>query len=102
MSWSRWDTTPSIQGVTQFQLRAEQLTFRAHEINIAYERFCQWIKKENLEFETVDGVEIDHDSWSALDNLSNLPPVRFDNNVGLVGHSFGGCTIVSEFSLHLD
>ncbi|TFK71814.1 hypothetical protein BDN72DRAFT_837193 [Pluteus cervinus] len=84
---------------TPFPLRTDQLVFRNHEVHTAYEQFCRFVKKESdVQLEAIDGAPIDGHSWSILDELSGLPPVRWDREVALTGHSFGGCTVLSMLS----
>ena len=78
-------------------LRAQQLLFRHYEVYIAYSTFCRFIRNDpNLELETIDGLSFDRQSWIALDE----PPVKFNESVVLTGHSFGGCTVVTDILLN--
>lgn len=46
-----------------------------------------------LEFDTIDASSYDKQSWTTTNE--GVPLVRYDSNVFLTGHSFGGCTVVS-------
>lgn len=74
--------------------RSDQLTFRRHEVYLAYSAFRSFIKhghdeagQESPQLQSIDGNQIDWESWSKR--------VNCDNDVALVGHSFGGATVVS-------
>jgi hypothetical protein len=72
--------------------RSDQLELRRHEIYQTYTAFRQLIcgiQKDavpNSKLQTIDGVHIDWASWQGA--------VNCDENVSLVGHSFGGATLV--------
>lgn len=77
-----------------FPLRIEQLEFRRKEIYTAYTVFCEYLRGEVAELETTDGRVI-HDSWRMTDKETNRGPIQYFSDVTLIGHSFGGCTMVS-------
>jgi hypothetical protein len=82
-------------GPLPLPLRANQLVFRRHEIYIAYQAFCRFIENDrDLELGIMDEVDIDKSSWTGLDVDSGKPPVCCTADVALMGHSFGGCTVV--------
>ncbi|KAF8663408.1 hypothetical protein AX16_000980 [Volvariella volvacea WC 439] len=84
-----------------FTVRREQLVFRRHEIYIAYDAFRRLLQNDpEVEIELIDGEHLETKGWSVLDELSQSPPVRWDDQVGLAGHSFGGCTMLSILSSH--
>jgi len=76
-----------------FPLRIEQLEFRRKEIYTAYTVFCEYMRGEVAELETTDGSEI-HNSWRMVDKETNGGPTKYFSDVTLIGHSFGGCTMV--------
>ena len=83
---------------TAFPFRYDQLIFRRHEIYLAYTAFSLLVKhghnSEISHLQTNDGCNVDWESWSRP-NFDDLAPVQCDANVALVGHSFGGATVVS-------
>lgn len=93
----RWESDkPSDAGATAF--RNDQLTFRRQEIYLAYSAFRSTIESghhtnnsgQKLELQTIDESQIDWESWSKN--------VKCESDVALVGHSFGGATVVSSLS----
>uniref|UniRef100_A0A8H7Y0Z5 N-acetyltransferase domain-containing protein n=1 Tax=Psilocybe cubensis TaxID=181762 RepID=A0A8H7Y0Z5_PSICU len=79
-------------------LRGQQLAFRHHEIYITYSSFCRFIQQDStLEFDTIDGSPYAQHRWSELNNAGQSL-IRYDNDVVLAGHSFGGCTVLSILS----
>jgi platelet-activating factor acetylhydrolase len=83
---------PSDSGTLPF--RNDQLTFRRQEIYLAYSAFRSLIERgynkveqETPKLQTIDGNQIDWDSW--------LKRVNCEADVALAGHSFGGATVVS-------
>ncbi|KAJ7180278.1 platelet-activating factor acetylhydrolase, isoform II-domain-containing protein [Mycena crocata] len=76
-----------------FPLRVDQLVFRQHEVYRIYAAFCELVRGGGG-LQPIDGADVDLGSWSAV---SGLAPVNCDD-VSLVGHSFGGCTVLSILS----
>ncbi|KAJ7590934.1 platelet-activating factor acetylhydrolase, isoform II-domain-containing protein [Mycena floridula] len=82
-----------------FRLRVEQLEFRLHEIYSVFSTFRRLVENdETLKIQTIDDVQIDWSSWTQPNSVSAKPPARCTEDVGLVGHSFGGCTVFSLVS----
>jgi platelet-activating factor acetylhydrolase len=86
---------PSDPGTLPF--RHDQLTFRRHEIYLAYSAFRSLIEhgrngieQETRQLQTIDGSQIDWESWSKR--------VKCEADVTLAGHSFGGATVFSLLS----
>jgi len=78
-----------------FAFRAEQLEFRKHEIYLAYSAFRKLVMTgERGDLRSMDELLLDWESWTG-------DWVRYDESVSLVGHSFGGATIVSRLLFHL-
>ena len=92
-SWE--DDRPSYPGTLPF--RNDQLIFRRHEIYLAYSAFHSLVDHdhyaETLRLQTIDGSPIEWESWSKL-TADGLARVKCDANVALVGHSFGGASVV--------
>jgi len=79
-------------------LRSQQLSFRHHEVYIAYTTFCRFMQSDpTLELEIIDSTSYDKGSWTKL-NESGQHVIRYDNRIILAGHSFGGCTLLSMLS----
>lgn len=75
-------------------LRGQQLAFRHEEVYITYSTFIRFIQGDpTLQFDTIDSSSYDRQSWTASNE--GLPLVKYDSDVSLTGHSFGGCTVVS-------
>ncbi|KAJ6490411.1 platelet-activating factor acetylhydrolase, isoform II-domain-containing protein [Mycena vitilis] len=74
-------------------LRADQLVFRQHEVYRTYAAFCALVR-DGVALDTVGGERVDLKSWSPE---AGLALVKCDD-VSLVGHSFGGCTMLSMLS----
>ncbi|KAF8812247.1 hypothetical protein BYT27DRAFT_7132610 [Phlegmacium glaucopus] len=92
-----WGEDDSMRG-HPLPLRSEQLVFRHHEVHIAYSTFCRFIRNDpNLELETIDGLTYDKQSWTTPDE-SVGERVKYNEDVVLTGHSFGGCTVLSLLS----
>ena len=83
-----------------FPLRIEQLEFRRKEIYTAYTVFCEYMGGKAVELETTDGSRI-HDSWRMADKETHRGPIKYFSDVTLIGHSFGGCTMVSLAFINL-
>jgi len=84
-----WDPDLSPEGPIPFPLRRDQLTFRRHEVYLAYAAFRALIDgSEKLEVIDGNDAQIDWTSWSR-------GTVRYDADVALMGHSFGGATMVN-------
>ena len=72
--------------------RSDQLELRRHEmykIYTAFRQLIQGLQKDaelDIKLQTIDGVHIDWESWKGT--------VNCDENLALVGHSFGGATLV--------
>ncbi|KAF8165535.1 platelet-activating factor acetylhydrolase, isoform II-domain-containing protein [Crassisporium funariophilum] len=80
-------------------IRGHQLAFRHHEMHITYDTLCRLMRNDpKLEIDTIDGAPYDMESWTNLGGDSGQPPVRYDDEVVLAGHSFGGCTVLSLLS----
>jgi hypothetical protein len=88
------ESNPPSISAGDFPLRVDQLTFRQHEIYLAYDTFKQLVSGEK--HEVIDGSMegIDWKSWSRKHPLSGKGPVRYEE-VALLGHSFGGATMVN-------
>ncbi|KAK0191153.1 platelet-activating factor acetylhydrolase, isoform II-domain-containing protein [Armillaria mellea] len=92
----RWEQKPPSNFL--YPLRTEQLTFRKHEVYLAYSAFSSLVRKdENLLLETIDGSTINWDSWSTNDD--EVDTVQCIENITLAGHSFGGGTMVGGFQV---
>lgn len=77
-------------------LRGEQLMFRRHEIYLTYSTISRLLGNDvTLELENLDGTAFDRSLWTTIDKSTGKGPVKFDKDVILTGHSFGGCTVVS-------
>jgi platelet-activating factor acetylhydrolase len=86
-----WDKNKDFSGFQDSRLafRAEQLEMRKREIFLAYSAFRRLIQTgEQEDLETMDDLPFDWASWGG-------DWVRYDDGVSLVGHSFGGATMVS-------
>ena len=71
-------------------LRAEQLELRKREIYLAYSAFRKLVQTgEHGNLRTTDDTTFNWASWSG-------DWVQCDEGVSLVGHSFGGATVVSN------
>lgn len=73
-------------------LRADQLVFRQHEVYSIYAAFCAMVR-DGVALEAIDRAEVDLQSWLP----SSGPALVNCDDVALVGHSFGGCTVVCSF-----
>jgi platelet-activating factor acetylhydrolase len=92
-----WDNSGVVNGSSDpgFAFRAEQLEFRQHEIYLAYSAFRRLVLTgERGDLRSVDESPLDWESWTG-------DWVRCDEDVSLVGHSFGGATLVSRLLFHL-
>lgn len=68
--------------------------FRREEVYITYSTFIRFMQEDStLEFDTIDSSTYDRKSWTSTND--GLPLVKYDSDVSLTGHSFGGCTVVS-------
>ncbi|KAF9534710.1 platelet-activating factor acetylhydrolase, isoform II-domain-containing protein [Crepidotus variabilis] len=77
-------------------LRAQQLSFRKHEVYTAYSTFSRFVRNDStLELETIDGTAYPRESWMPAGTTLK---VKCDDEVTVAGHSFGGCTILSVLS----
>jgi platelet-activating factor acetylhydrolase len=80
-------------------MRGDQLSFRKHEIYYAFDAFNKLVSgEEQLCVHDGSAADIDWESWCRVRLKSVKAPVNCDQ-LALVGHSFGGATIVS--ALHL-
>ena len=78
-----------------FTLRADQLSFRKHEIYYAFDAFKRLLSgEERLCVQEGSAADIDWESWCRPQSKSVKVPVNCDQ-LTLAGHSFGGATIVS-------
>ncbi|KAF5322885.1 hypothetical protein D9619_000626 [Psilocybe cf. subviscida] len=78
-------------------LRGQQLAFRHEEVYITYSTFIRFMQGDpTLQFDTIDSSSYDRQSWTASNE--GLPLVKYDSDVSLTGHSFGGCTVLSLLS----
>ncbi|KAJ7178964.1 platelet-activating factor acetylhydrolase, isoform II-domain-containing protein [Mycena filopes] len=75
-------------------LRADQLVFRQHEIYRTYAAFRALVREGEV-LEALDGAEKGLQSWLPVREGAAL--VNCDD-IALVGHSFGGCTLLSVLS----
>ncbi|KAK7061916.1 SCF E3 ubiquitin ligase complex F-box protein GrrA [Favolaschia claudopus] len=82
------ETTPRV-----LPLRVDQLVFRQQEVYRIYEAFCALVR-DGVALKELDGGSVDLKSWI---NKSGKPLVNCED-VALVGHSFGGCTVLSILS----
>ena len=92
-----WDNSGGVNGSSDpaFAFRGEQLEFRQHEICLAYSAFRRLVLTgERGDLRSVDESPLDWESWTG-------DWVRCDEGVSLVGHSFGGATLVSRLLFHL-
>jgi platelet-activating factor acetylhydrolase len=92
-----WDNSGGVNGSSDpvFAFREEQLEFRKHEIYLAYSAFRRLVLTgERGDLRSVDESPLDWESWTG-------DWVRCDEDVSLVGHSFGGATLVSSLLFHL-
>lgn len=101
LSWEAG--TPSESGTLPF--RTDQLLFRRHEIYLAYSALSSLVKHSHTpeipeipRLQTIDGSNIQWESWFKS-RPEDLPLVDCDDNIALVGHSFGGATVVSSHHL---
>ncbi|KAF8631576.1 hypothetical protein AX15_002327 [Amanita polypyramis BW_CC] len=93
-----WDVQSTDAVPTPFPLRLEQLDYRRQELYTVYNTFCDFLKGEEFsELVTLEGAAI-HDSWISMDSETNQSPVKYYEDVTLMGHSFGGCTVLSVLS----
>ncbi|KAJ7044522.1 platelet-activating factor acetylhydrolase, isoform II-domain-containing protein [Mycena alexandri] len=76
-------------------LRADQLVFRQHEVYRTYAAFCALVR-ESVLLEALDGAEEGLRSW--LPAATDGRALVNCDDVALVGHSFGGCTVLSVLS----
>jgi len=84
-------------------LRGEQLLFRRHEIYLTYSAISRLLGNDTtLELETLDGTVVNRSLWTEVDKSTGRGPVKFDKDVILTGHSFGGCTVLSMLSTRPD
>ena len=87
-SWNKSKGASSSSDL-DFAFRAEQLEFRKHEIYFAYSAFRNLVLTgERGDLRTIDESPLDWESWTG-------DWVQCDEGVSLVGHSFGGATVVS-------
>lgn len=72
-------------------LRIEQLAFRSHEIYLAFAAFRKFVEEcDEMHLRVLDADEnIDKESWRNAVNCKE--------NIAIMGHSFGGTTVVSHF-----
>ena len=85
---SSWDEEAPPEDAN-LALRAEQLEFRRWEIYLAYHAFRSLTGEgEHQSLLRVDGTSIFGGIWKGV--------ARCDKDVALVGHSFGGATVVSS------
>jgi hypothetical protein len=61
-----------------------------------YEAFQDFVRKDLDVLESIDGSQFDKASWSSLSSAGNTI-IRYNEDVFLIGHSFGGATSVSQF-----
>ena len=81
------------QDPSQIPLRTQQLEFRRREVYTTYSTFCRFLRDDpTLKLDTIDGSGFDKKSW--LVSKDDVLKVRIDEKVTLVGHSFGGATLV--------
>ncbi|KAJ7638931.1 platelet-activating factor acetylhydrolase, isoform II-domain-containing protein [Roridomyces roridus] len=74
-------------------IRADQLVFRRNEVYRIYHAFCAFVRG-NAVLDTIDGASPDIASWAP----PSSPPLVNTDNITLMGHSFGGCTVLSILS----
>ncbi|KAI0050253.1 hypothetical protein FA95DRAFT_1536850 [Auriscalpium vulgare] len=80
---------------SKFALRAEQLEYRRREVFYAYAAFRDLVMKgERGGMRTLDDTPLDWPAWTGGEFVS------CEENVSLVGHSFGGATVFSILSNH--
>lgn len=91
----KWNNKSDDSLPTPFPLRADQLALRHQEIYLAYQAFCRFMQNDpTLELETIDEVDLDKKGWLQNSGKGSV----CTENVVLVGHSFGGCTVLSILS----
>ncbi|KIY49364.1 hypothetical protein FISHEDRAFT_12236, partial [Fistulina hepatica ATCC 64428] len=78
-------------------LRRDQLVMRGYEVYQTYKAFSALLENRaaEVEVETMDGHDIDP-SWAR--RCDKVPSVKYDSDITLAGHSFGGCTVYSILS----
>jgi platelet-activating factor acetylhydrolase len=89
---SSWEKDRNLSGFQEprLALRAEQLELRKREIYLAYSAFRKLVQTgEHGNLRTTDDLAFNWASWSG-------DWVQCDERVSLVGHSFGGATVVSN------
>jgi len=89
-----WDDVRHPSGLDdpRFALRADQLELRKHEINHTYSAFRTLVQTgEPGNLRTMEDLPFDWASWAG-------DWVRCDEGVSLVGHSFGGATVLAMLS----
>lgn len=81
--------------------RGKQLEFRSMEIYHALRALRDLVRggHENIQYslETTGDTSIDWSKWS---RVGSEKPIECEVNVVLVGHSFGGATVVSVPAIH--
>lgn len=84
---------------TMLNFRQQQLTFRRHEIYLAFRSFKQLIQDgyqgSSHGLQSIDKNSIDWSSWSSDDDTK---AVECEKDVLLAGHSFGGATVFTILS----
>jgi pimeloyl-ACP methyl ester carboxylesterase len=81
------------QDLSQTPLRTQQLEFRRHEVYTTYSTFCRFLRDDpTLKLDTIGGSGFDKKSWVVSGD--DVLKIRIDEKVTLVGHSFGGATLV--------
>ncbi|KAJ7765061.1 platelet-activating factor acetylhydrolase, isoform II-domain-containing protein [Mycena maculata] len=74
-------------------IRADQLVFRQHEIHRIYASFCAFVR-DGTTLAAIDNSPVDLASWLPTGG----PALVNCEDVTLIGHSFGGCTVLSVLS----
>ncbi|EGO27802.1 hypothetical protein SERLADRAFT_447019 [Serpula lacrymans var. lacrymans S7.9] len=94
-----WSPDTKDEERTMLSFRGDQLTFRQHEIYLAYAAFSKLVKYgyegPGNGLQLTDASKIDWDSWTQKDDVV---PIQCDDNIALAGHSFGGATVFSILS----
>ncbi|KAL4076150.1 platelet-activating factor acetylhydrolase [Scleroderma citrinum] len=90
-----WPSGQQVDEHTMMSFHREQLAFRRREVYYTFGAMRDLVlegRQKAGELQAVDGASIDWSSWS---NGSQKKFIECDEDVVLVGHSFGGATVLS-------